>query len=728
MVWPSRTEQAIVIAIGVLAGVIARFAGAAPTGTSVIDAVLVVASVALLCWAASSAPWWLVAGFGIVAAALAPGIVVIVIAVAAFALAVATARPASNQRAVASGLRATSAGVSANAVLWSSIDVFLGFTTIVGIAAAVAVAIGGIATRPTHVRRRVATAIALTAVAAVAAVAGVGLAANSARTDLASGGDAARRAVTELQRGDYSAAAASFERAADLFERGADQVGGPLTLGGRVIPGMAQNLSASRGVTGAAANTAHQAALALREIDPASITLDNGGVDLDELIAAEQHLLVVRGAVDRLATSVDDASSPWLVAPLRREIDELAVEIDENVPRIDSALTAVALAPSMLGNERPRHYLILFTTPAEARGLGGFSGNYAEAVIDNGVVSVNEFGRSLDLNERLAAANADCDACSDEFLNGYGVFGFSTGPNEQVGPLAWLNITMPAHFPLVADTAATLYREAGGNEIDGVIVMDPYVVAELMRFTGPIRVPDLGVTVAADDVADFLIFDQYVLTDDKDQRVDALDTLGRTAIVKMLESTLPSPIDLAERFAPLVEERRLLFWSNVADEQDFLNDIGLLGALPELSDEDGGFSLAVTNASANKIDSFLEREVSITEDRSTDGTRRLVADVTLTNTAPSAGLPTYVIDNEVGLPTGTSRLLVTYYGPATFESATLDGQPIGVERFEEGGWFGHRHAVDIGPGQSVSTSIVFTLDNPGGETFEPTTWEQPLRR
>ena len=38
------------------------------------------------------------------------------------------------------------------------------------------------------------------------------------------------------------------------------------------------------------------------------------------------------------------------------------------------------LAPQMLGAEGVRRYFIAFTTPAEARGMGGFMGNWA--VID----------------------------------------------------------------------------------------------------------------------------------------------------------------------------------------------------------------------------------------------------------------------------------------------------------------------------------------------------------
>ena len=39
-----------------------------------------------------------------------------------------------------------------------------------------------------------------------------------------------------------------------------------------------------------------------------------------------------------------------------------------------------------------------FTTPAEARGLGGFMGNYAELTATDGQLGLTDFGRTAELN------------------------------------------------------------------------------------------------------------------------------------------------------------------------------------------------------------------------------------------------------------------------------------------------------------------------------------------
>ena len=78
-------------------------------------------------------------------------------------------------------------------------------------------------------------------------------------------------------------------------------------------------------------------------------------------------------ALDRMAAVSADADSPWLVAPVADQLHSLRDKIAHNAPKVDNAVAAVALAPRMLGAEGPAKYLVLFTTPAEARGSAGSS-------------------------------------------------------------------------------------------------------------------------------------------------------------------------------------------------------------------------------------------------------------------------------------------------------------------------------------------------------------------
>ena len=136
--------------------------------------------------------------------------------------------------------------------------------------------------------------------------------------------------------------------------------------------------------------------------------------------------------------------------------------------------------------------------------------------------------------------------------------------------------------------------------------------------------------------------------------------------------------------------------------------------------------MSVTNAGESKIDVFLDRDVDVRVETADDGTRRLIADVTLANNAPASGLPAIVIGNNYGLPTGTSRMFLTFYGPPALLAATRNGAPMALAPQTEAGWVGYGLNEEIGPGESVEYRLEFQLEPADEEVQEPVIWWQPL--
>jgi hypothetical protein len=716
-------REPIALLIAALGGALAAAAGAAPTGTTSVDGVLVFLASGFVIWAGASTPWWLLAIASGCAAATAADPVLIAVGVVALAGSVAI----GVREDLPVEARGVVAAVLVNVLIRSDLDGFFGLSSIVGMSTCVAVAAGGVWCRSRRIQIGVVAAGGIVIVGALVAVGLAGVAAARSSDDIADATDETRRAVDAMSDGELEEAAAAFDRAADMFGRSADRLGGAVVAPSNLVPVVAQHVDAARDLSVAAEIAVADAASALSELDTESLTLRAGSIDIDAVRSVAEPLERVQTAVSDLESEARRVRSPWLIEPVDDRINSLITEIDEDEPRLALAVDAARAAPGLFGGDETRRYLVLFTSPSEARGLGGFSGNYAEFTIDDGRITVTDFGRSSDIIEGLAEARADCSECPAEVVDHYGAYGFDSGTRGRADPLVWLNLTMPAHFPHVAESAAALYPQATGRSIDGVLVMDPYVLAELMRYTGPIAVPELDRTVAADDAVDFLLVEQYLLADEKDERVDALDTLGRQAVTRMLVASFPEPAELVERFGPLVEERRLLVWTADEREQELLDELGLLGALPELRGDEAGFAVAVTNAGGSKIDSFLDRSVETSVVCSDDGTRRLVVQVTLANDAPTTGLPEYVIGSEVGLDPGTSRLIVAFYGSTGDVSVVLDGTAVEVGSFREAGWFGHRHVVELRSGERVDYEVTYRL-GPGSCDDDPVGWTQPLRR
>ncbi len=727
----NRVHEPRAIAVAAVAGVAAIVADASPTGSTITDALVLFATVGAVTWASASAAWWAVALAAGVGAAVALQPIVALVGALAFAVGLYVGLRRENS----SEVRAVIGGVATNVLLYSELDVAFGVSAVVGVATAVALGVSGRWRRPSR-RRRVAMRV-LVGVGGVVVLAliGVGLSAASVRSELSNGAANARAGIDLLSTGDYLGAADRFDDAAQGFARGDDRLNGPIALPARLVPGVAQNVGAVATLSSSGADALAEAAAALRAVDPAALAITDSRIDVAAVRDVEAPLMRVAAVVDDLDATISEVRSPWLLGRLVDELDELDARLDDERPRLDNAIDTVALAPQLLGGDGERRYLVLFTSPSEASGLGGYVGNYAVVTFDDGRIEVGEFGRRSELEQVVRQQGASCAECPPEFLEFYGASGFTSGPDGGVAPRGWSNITMPAHFPYVAETAEVLFPQSGGAPIDGVFVMDPYVVEALMTYTGPIELGELGVTVRPRDAAQFILVDQYVEAfgdnsverESNDERIDALDTLGREVIVRLLSGALPEPPDLVDDLAPLVAERRLLFWTNDANEQELFDRLGLLGAMPALDPVDGGFSVSVTNIGASKIDAFLERRVEVRID-DVDGERVLIDDVELTNTAPEAGLPAYVIGNAVGLPSGTSRLLVTFYGPSQLRSLTRDGEPVGIAVGTEAGWSTYQRVVDLAPGETARYEVRFELPASDDVPAEarPITFEQPL--
>jgi hypothetical protein len=713
-------DDLLAVVVAVIAGLVAATGPAAPTGHPITDALLVGIGTSLIVLIGALAPWWAVTV--VAGAALAIAFDPLLIALAAVALAVAlwTGTAKGSVRVVA----AVSLGISFNVLARAELGGVLGTSAIMALAAAALVFVTGIRRRSTRVRRLAWGGLAACVLFAGAATAGFAYAAVQSRHDLASGLNTAELGVAALENGRFDDAADWFRQATGYLEAANHHLDQPWARAAAVVPVTALYQSAVSDMSHVGADGAAVVTQALDQIHVDQLRPEHGRFDLDALAALSAPLTRVRDALVHLQQTSIDVRSPWLVNRATYELDDFDASVAEHLPALDNALEAIKLAPDMLGAHGTRTYLLLFTTPSESRALGGFIGSYAELTLDDGQISLGDFGRAQDLDAAAKTAGARIHG-HPEFVKDFGRFGYDTDGNGAVGDAAFRNLALAADYPTVGEIAADLYTQTTGHHVDGTIVMDPFVVAALLRYTGPVHLQTLNQDVSADNAVQFLLRDQYIVgAADNDVRADGLAEAASLAFHGLIDGKLPEPITLARDLAPLTGDRRLLVWSAQPKEQALLETVGIGGDIPALDGADG-WSVSVSNTGGNKIDSFLERKAgyAATTDPRTGVTTGTVR-VELTNTAPADGLPSYVIGNRVGKPTGTSSLLVTVYSPLGLDRLTADGTVIGVTPGTEDGWNAYRVAVDIPPGGTVS--LAATLSGTVADPSKVVTWTQPM--
>ena len=101
---------------------------------------------------------------------------------------------------------------------------------------------------------------------------------------------------------------------------------------------------------------------------------DNGQVNLPLIRKMQQPVADTQAALVRAKSSIAGIDTKWLVSPVASQLTEYRKQINRALPEADTAHQALMVAPGLLGGNGTRHYLILFSTPAESRYLGGFIG------------------------------------------------------------------------------------------------------------------------------------------------------------------------------------------------------------------------------------------------------------------------------------------------------------------------------------------------------------------
>lgn len=697
----SPVDLRIVLSIAAVSGVVAAFAGTAPTGSTPVDVVLAALVAGVVTWIGASVPWWALivaaGGAGLVAAA-GGSVVLTAVSWSALAAAMWISATRSNRAPV----RALIAAVVVQVAFRFGWDPFFLASALAAAALIALIVVTGVRRRPRHVRRPVYLTAAGVAVLSVAATAAFGISFLRVRDAAANGYGLMLDGLEFVQDGQIERGAQVLRNAATGLGTASDGVGSPLSQPARLVPGVAQNRNAVADLLDQASAAAAAAADTLDRVDIDQLRVVDGRIDLAAFDTLVGPLTELERTVADMGQVLDKHRSEWLVGPLQQRFRTT----EDRVVQIERQTTGVAMlarvGPGLLGGDGPRRYFLAFVNSAEARSTGGLMGNWAEITIDGGRISKTAGGRTVELQRAIRDGHVVLDL-SDEFFDRYGRW--DLGGNGE--PARWnslVNVTLTPDGPTVGAGYAQLYEGATGRSVDGAFVIDPRGMAALLAVAGPVELESIGVTLDARNAERFLLIDQYEYVEA--DREDFLEEVTERAVDQVLSTTLPPPHELARTLADPALEGHITGTAVRASEQELFTFVGMDGALPHRGVDTWSDVLAVTvnNASGNKIDTFLRREVHYDVDHDPDtGAARATLRVTLHNTAPTSGFDDYVIGNLVGLPAGYHQVLVDVFSALEVTSARVDGVEFDVET-----------GIELG----LNTTRFFLLQIPPGDRVE----------
>jgi hypothetical protein len=687
-----RVSAVIVLALAVSAGIGAAVADCKPTGTPVVDPLYSALFAVFVTYVCSRASRDTLLVLSVVALVMSRSWLDIP-AGAAVLIAFGSLFLKHSRRRVGALIGALS---GETLLRWPSIG-FHGSTAAVAGAALVPLLVSAYRRLSTPERRRAKRVLALTGVLVFVLSVPVALASVLAKTEISGGQRAAEAAFGDVSSGSAAPATRRLRTATAEFSDASSELGNWLTSVAKLVPIVAQE----RQALAAGATTAHElVAVAAREaptFDYRQLSYHKGQVDLRRVSAMLGPARVLDTSLSTARARLAGLENPWLVGPIQSRLRDFAADLDRAKSSTDLAVKAIPLVPDMLGAQRPQHYFLAFVSPSESRGLDGIVAAYGELTAVNGHISLTVSGPVESLDSALPSGGGRLTGLPD-FTHRYGQF----DPGEH-----FQDTTYSPDFPTVAQVISQLYPQAGGDQLDGVLMVDPYGLAPLLSITGPVSVPGLTQALTSHNAAGILLKSQYLNGLAQDTRHDLLQFALHATFQKLVNGSLPGPQVLSRDLEPAVLGGRIAFWSAHPNDAPLVQALHLADTFPKTQ---GGDLLAVTtqNVGANKIDAYLHTSIAdhVTFDPGT-GTERSVLQVTLTNDAPATGLPPLVIDSPAvpKLAPGTNETWLSVYSPLAFDKVTVDGVPSTMSTTRELGVWAYSSYVDVPSRSSVTVQL-----------------------
>lgn len=441
--------------------------------------------------------------------------------------------------------------------------------------------------------------------------------------------------------------------------------------------------------------------------DPKSDSL----IRLDRIEDIARTITEVRENISAFGDELAQVNLEKLPARARKPLNDASEEAAEADELLGDAEAGFAILPSFLGADGPRNYLIGMQNPAELRGTGGAMLQFALLSIDEGRPKLNKAGTvyDVDANREPIDIPLPPDAWYQQGIPDARRFG-----NANWSP-DW-----PFSAELTVDyLAATDARlpDVDIPEIDGVMLVDPYVMEELMPGVGRFRSDKYRVYVTGETVVNYLLYKAYAAKPVPRVRRDRLADIVDSFYRHMLKPDHPS--ELVRGMGTSLREKHMQIWLKDPAEQAFVERMNWDAALQEAANSD--FFYAVQqNVGGNKLDYHAQMTTDLDVRVLGEGTVEVDSEVSIQNRV-FLPQPRWALGNSGP----NHRPMVNVYVPRFARLLEAEVRPEGyrIDGAAEGiaAWTGDTPAENLELGKKVWSVVLgdataFPPGMPPGET------------
>lgn len=475
--------------------------------------------------------------------------------------------------------------------------------------------------------------------------------------------------------------------------------------GVRVVSQVARDVSGSK-----IGDLAHQAG----NLD--SLLPKSGGVDLKAMEDLQQPVDEGYKTLQHAADRLSDQDPSGYVTRLRIQFRDLAGEVTSAADGLRAANTALQVMPAMLGKDGTKHYILVMQNNAEIRATGGLPGAVSLVQADHGRVAMTRQVEGSSFGERKSPVLPLDPAESAMFGNQIGTY--------------FLDANATPDFARASDLWRARWLEVQGEDVDGVIAVDPIALSYLLEATGPVTVG--GKKLTSDNVADELLHQVYIdLPNPNDQ--DAYFRAVAATIFTTFADGKGDPQKLASALRQAAGESRILVHSFDKGPQKQLDGTAVAGSLPMEKTEDPQVGVYFNDLTGAKMSYYLRYDTRVETSYCSGGVQGFAGHLTLTSTAPAdaaTSLPDYITGGgQYDVEPGNQLVGVQIYGPVEGQVSELEngGQP---DPFQVDHVHGTRPVkqtfISLAPGETVD--LTWTMKTGKGQRGDTTVSVTPSEK
>ena len=436
----------------------------------------------------------------------------------------------------------------------------------------------------------------------------------------------------------------------------------------------------------------------LKTLNDAQIANGDNGVNLQPIIDAVEPLKKANASFQQQVRDYDALPTPS-ISMIRSAYDKGETQLNDLADRVNALSNTFQILPTLLGDGQQRTYAVMAMTPSEMRSSGGLIGSVGDLTTSNGTVHIGDF-----------RSNGD-------YLP-YGIGDHSEDMKRvftDEGPLHMsFDIRDLAVFPNTADSAVAMQsvwnRTPWGQSVplDGVIMVDPVFLQQLIAINGNVTLPD-GTVLTGENTAEFLMNTVYQKYPENETDVLFGVVAGHAMKSMFSHMDMGKLYKTGKMLGTMAKGRHFTMYAFDERAEQGIQAAGFTGQTPS-SETNPSVGIYLTEQNPSKMGWYVKREAKIQRVNCDDGDLyhvEFMVHNTMTE-EEAKSLPWYITGNNSD-NTGKAMEKILFYAPqggSISNLRQLGGKVDAVKETTIDGVNAYETYVQVNPGQIAT----FTFD------------------